>query len=268
MTKFLSYVILTLATLCSVTHAAQIKTPPVIPYSLLPHGWLLNIDGGAAWPYVHKDLYVRNGASIASGLGLDHFTGNSPTNGMIGAMAAYKWVWGCSWFPGISLGVRYQHFFSDSVQGYIDQFGLIMFRNYQYSFDISADLISLYSKLDIFYVDKFFFYIDGGVGAAFNHAGNFSETALPGVIPRISPAWGPHDQTNVAYTIGAGLDYLLTQQLTLNVGYDYQNLGRMHTGNGVGAWSGTVLGIGDYKANTIFGGLTYFFDRVVRGYEK
>lgn len=264
MTQFRLYVRLTFAVLCSVVHSTQAGTlGRVSPASLLPHDWFVTVEGGAAWPYIHKDLFVANGAPIASGLGYDHFTGNSPDNGMVSVQGGYQWIWGCAWFPGISLALRYQHFFTNSVQGYIDQYGLILFRNYQYSFDISADLISIYSKLDIFYVDKFFFFVDAGLGAASTRAGNFSEVPLTNVTPRVSPAWQNRNQTNFSYTVGAGMDFFLTPKITLTAGYDFQNLGRMHLGNGVGTWSGTELGIHNYKANVIYGGVTYFFDRVV-----
>lgn len=264
MNKFSTYLSLILASFCippSVTQAMA-RLDNNGNYGL-PNGWFINLEGGAAWPYMPNFLKVPNGAPIITGFGLDDLTTNSPTNGILQVTGGYKFLHDSWWFPGVAVGVRYQHFFSDNVNGQISQYSLPQFTNYLYSFNISADVVSVNAKIDLFNVDRFFPYFDVGIGAAFNNANNYNETPLFGVIPRISPAFVNNSQTNFAWNIGGGLDFLITPRLTISLGYDYQFLGAMQTGSGVGSWAGTNLNLGNYGANVITAGFTYFTDSVV-----
>lgn len=224
----------------------------------LPYGWFGNVDIGNAWPYITRDFEVPNLVPIAGGFSFDEYTTNSPANAVFAVMAGYKWLHDCWWFPGLAVGVRYQHYDEDSVEGHIKLSALSQFTNYSYSVDISADLVGIYAKLDLFYIDRFLPYLDAGIGAGFTHTNNYIEVAEANVVPRMSPAFTNHTQNNFAYNVGAGLDFLLTRQLIVSVGYDFQYLGPMRTGNGIGPWSGIFFSLDNYKANEVFAGLTYF----------
>src|SRR5579862_6511042 len=73
--------------------------------------------------------------SLATGTGWpnDYYAGNSISNEPFGFVeAGYQWTRPDNWFPGYSLGVRYLSAASTRISGYIDQYSLPQFRNYNY----------------------------------------------------------------------------------------------------------------------------------------
>jgi OOP family OmpA-OmpF porin len=101
-------------------------------------------------------------------------------------------------------------------------------------------------------------YIDGGVGFANNNVGTLTSNGAA----TLSGA----SQTNFAWGAGAGVNFPLTQQLSLDVAYKYLDLGSLKTGTtSTGGFlvgnSGAVTGAksGDLTVNTVTVGLRWTF---------
>jgi OOP family OmpA-OmpF porin len=78
-------------------------------------------------------------------------------------------------------------------------------------------------------------YLTGGVGVASNDLGN-TAYGFPGLGSGVVSQSGS-THTDFAWGAGAGIGYALTQNLTLDLGYKYMDLGQMRSGS-----TGTVLG--------------------------
>ena len=223
--------------------------------------WLASVNYGLQWLDMPSSMTVPNGSSFSPPYNVDTFSTNANgAQSMLALMLGYEWQRDQKWLPRYWLALRYQYLFSKAISGYITQYTLPQFQNYTYRWNVSANVFSLYSKFDIMQYQRFLPYVDIGLGFAINHASNYSETALPNVTPRISPAYASSSKTQFAYNVGAGLDFQLNAQWLLSLGYDFQAIGKLSSGAGQSTWSSTQLSLGSLKSNTLLLGATYLFD--------
>ncbi|MDI1352640.1 MAG: outer membrane beta-barrel protein [bacterium] len=245
------------AALCStvlVAHATNTNITSPNPASM---GWFVGMQSGAFWADLPSGLTVNNGAPYASPYNLDQYSLNDKTTATLSLLAGYKWNTLNQWLPGYAVALNYQHFFANNVNGSITQYSLPQFTNYNYSLDVNSDVFSLYSKFDLFHYARLIPFLDLGLGVAMNHANSYGEIALPGVTPRESPRYRNHTESNFAYRLGFGVDYVIKPNLLVSLSYAYQDLGSVHSGNGVTTWSRERLQLGHYKGNSVNFGLTY-----------
>ncbi|KTD22581.1 outer membrane protein [Legionella londiniensis] len=220
----------------------------------------LAADISMAWPEFSNDMTIDNGAPYPAPYNQDQYTVKSQKQAALGILGGLQWQRQNDWIPAYSLGLRYQHLFSRSYSGLIVQYSLPQFTNYHYSWDINSDALMLFSKVDIYRFGRFLPYVDIGLGASINHSRHFQESALPGITPRLSPYFGDKTKPNFAYMLGMGVDYELGSNLSIFLGYNYQNLGRVQSGRGISTWSGEYLDLGRYKANLITLGASCYLD--------
>lgn len=72
-------------------------------------------------------------------------------------------------------------------------------------------------------------YLSWAVGAAFNRASNYQETALIlGAVPTLP--FANHLQTSFAWGVGLGVDYTLNPHVRLGVGFQFADLGSVSLG--------------------------------------
>lgn len=259
LTKGLSVILAALYVASPMVNASSPATANVLNHAS-PSGWFIGAAGGALWANLPNMMTVNNGAPVPYNLDRYDVESNG-AHGLLALMGGYKWARQSQWLSGIALALRYQRLFAKSLDGFaITQYFLPQFRNYIYSWALSTDLITLYSKIDLFHYQRFTPFIDVGVGIAMNHARRFHEVALSGVTPRISPAFLNRTHNNLAYNIGLGVDYALASQLTVSLGYDYQYLGAVKSGNGRATWSAERLDLGNYKGSSVIVGITYYMD--------
>lgn len=224
--------------------------------------WFLAGDAGLLWSSSLNNVTVNNGSLFPPPQNLDIYTARTGSNdAMLALWGGYRWCQGeHPFFPALSLALRYEYVFSRTLNGNVIQYSLPEFNNYTYSLKANADVLSLYSKWDLFQFGKFSPYVDGGLGASFIHGYGYQESALPGVTPRISPAFASHSRTEFAYNFGVGLDVFWIPQIIMSIGYDFQFLGNLSSGVGQGPWSNAKLNIGRYGANTALISFTYLMD--------
>jgi len=214
---------------------------------------------GIQRPNTDSYFTVDNGSGYDYPYNLDHFSKTIHTTPNAAVEMGYRWLRHQQFIPAYSLSVRYEHTFVNDIGDQITQYSISDFTNYTYQWDVASDIFLLLGKVNLVEWHHLFPYFSGGIGLASNRTTNYNETALPDVTPRTSPGYMDTTVNQFAYHLGAGIDWQMSPQLILSLGYDYQDLGKIHSGDGVGSWSGTRLASGRYHTNTVMLGLNYLF---------
>ncbi|STX27678.1 Opacity protein and related surface antigens [Legionella beliardensis] len=223
-------------------------------------GWFITAGAGYIKPDINSAIYVANGLSAPSPYNIDKFTIEEKSKTAIIVATGYSWFKEQHWFPSWSLGLRYQHFFKEDIGKRITQYNIPEFENYHYNWEVSNEIISLFAKINLFQYSRFSPYVDGAIGAAWNHGMNYREIAFAHITPRISPAFGSQTTTRFAYSLGAGLDFPLSKQLVTSLSYEFQKLNDVYSNYGQSTWSQEKLKLKDYQVNALFLTLSYVFE--------
>ena len=219
-------------------------------------GWYVSADFGAQRNSLNN-MHVFNGSDFPSPENFDLFSVDNNYQYLLALSGGYRWERDCWWLPAYSLGMRYKHVFGRNVGEKIMQYSDPEFLNYSYHWRIYSDVLLASTKLNIVQYKRFLPYVTGGVGGAINKAKSYRETALPGITPRISPAFGNSNSTKLTYNVGAGVDFQVSPQVLMTLGYEYQNLGKVSSGSGLYTWAGQALNLGSYQSNAALLSVSY-----------
>lgn len=222
--------------------------------------WYLGVDVGQLKSTINSVTSVNNGSNFTTPYNHDIYTLNAHKPIVLAVEGGQYWQQDNRWFPTYYLGLRYQHLFSSNVKGSVTQYSLPSTLNYNYTWSVSTEVLSAYTKIDLVSLGPIMPYVNVGVGASLNRSGSYKESALSGVTPRISPNYAAGSQPSFTYDVGAGIDVALKPNLIFALGYDYQNLGALRSGSGQSTWSGERLNAGQLRVNTFLLGITYLFD--------
>jgi opacity protein-like surface antigen len=226
-----------------------------------PGNWYVSADIGATWSDVNGSMTLNNGSNFPSPSNVDRYSaGSGDARALLGVSAGYRWQRNEQILPAYSAAFRYQHLFTQPITGTVDQYSLPQFINYYYSWGMEADVMSLYSKIDLINYKNFMPYVDAGLGVSLNRSTTYHESAFANVTPRVSPMFASQTRAQFAYNIGAGLDVQIKPQVIVSLGYEYQSFGHLSSGSGQTTWSGTHLSLGNLATNTVLLGATYVFD--------
>ena len=221
--------------------------------------WFIAVGGGEQYAISSRNIFVNNGSNLPAPYNQDTYTTNTDNSAVFSLAAGKRWVNDSKWISASSLSLNWQHYFNIQPGHNILQYSDPEFLNYTYNWNFDSNLLLANAKLDLLRYQRFAPYITGGIGAAFNYAHGYNETALSGVTPRLSPGFQNHTTTQFAYQLGTGVDLQLNPKLILSVGYNYQNLGGVFSGSGVGSWSGQKLHAGSYGSNEVLATINYLF---------
>src|SRR5437762_7415712 len=104
----------------------------------------------------------------------------------------------------------------------------------------SADLLTMSGKFDLVECKHVMPYLSAGIGAVINSVYDYTETPTAHVTPRVSPGYTTNNTTHLALTLGAGIDYILTENYWITLGYEHVfQGGSVKSGPGLTTWSGT-----------------------------
>lgn len=223
--------------------------------------WYVGAEGGVNQPEFASQMFVNNGSGFAQPFNLDQYTTNERDQGLIGLSAGRRWQRSTPWFPAYSLGLRYNYLFPTNAGRQVIQYNLPQFTNYNYNWKLSSNVFLASGKLNIFQSGGFLPYVQAGAGFSANRSSIYHEYATGSVTPRISPAFTGNTKTEFAYSLGAGLDYLVRPRFILSAGYEYKNLGHFNSGRGLGDWAAESLSLGTYQTNGVTIGASYLLDR-------
>lgn len=223
--------------------------------------WYAGVEGGVQQPEITNPMYINNGSGFAFPFNTDAYSTDEKETGFVGVSVGRRWTQQRTWLPAYSLGLRYNYLFPMNAGRQVAQYNLPSFTNYNYNWKLSSNVFLASAKLNFFQSAGFLPYVQAGAGIAANRTGTYNETPLPGVTPRISPAFASKTKTEFAYNVGAGLDYIIRPRFILSAGYEYKNLGRFNSGNGLGDWTLQSLNLGTYQTNGLVLGASYLLDR-------
>lgn len=232
--------------------------------------WYVGMNAGIMQTHISKSsMTVPNGSNYPPPLNVDQYSVKRHRPTLIDIQAGHRWERSQQWLPAYALALRYQHVFTKNIQGTVTQYSLPDFVNYNYRWGVGADALSLYSKIDLVKYARFMPYVDLGLGLSIPRSKSYRETALPNVTPRFSPDYAPHRNSQFTYNLGAGLDFILTQNILLSAGYAYQSFGNLSSGLGQGLnWRTEKLNLGKLNTNMGLVGLTYLFDGSFREHHQ
>lgn len=218
------------------------------------NAWFVGAGGGIYWAKLQdSSTNVSNGAPQPPPFNQDLYTINNPSaNGVLQVSAGYRWKHNQLFIPYSSIYLQYRHYMSTNVTGNIYQYSLPEFLNYKYSFSYNADLFTLNGKLDLANFKKIMPYVSGGVGVIMNRLENYTENQTANVTPRISPAFNANTSSQFAATLGAGIDYTLTKNVWLTLGYEHVFQTNLPKASGSNTWAGSSLNLGSTRLDTVF----------------
>ena len=224
---------------------------------ITPSNWFVSGDLGLLIPTLgNSSTTVANASTTQNPL--DLYSINKPgVASTLALQGGYRWTRINPWFSNVTLGLRYQYLTSFKVSGNIEQYSSPDNTNYDYNLNVSAHVLSVIGKLDIYQFRHFAPYITLGLGQAFANVASYSESPLGGVIPRTSPGYQSKSLLNTTYSAGLGVDYKFDRKWSMSVGYEYANFGTLKTGNGTDAWSNQSLSLGAMSSSAILLGLRY-----------
>lgn len=222
--------------------------------------WLIGISGGAAFRDLSSSATVSNGTPISAPYNTDIFSINTSNHGGVaGLFGGYQWNRLSSYIPYYNLTLVYEHQFDSNITGNVQQYALPIFTNYNYTMNLTSDIIGVAGKVGLINYKFLIPYFSAGFGVAYNRVSSYSESFIAADgPPRVSPGYANNHNTNFAYTLGAGVNFICNEQASISLAYEYWNLGKINSGAGTGSWSGTSLNFGKLESNTVLATVTYF----------
>lgn len=217
---------------------------------------------------IGDSFYRKSGENmLGTGAGWpdDHYSGNGISDVPYGFLeVGYQWQRASHWLPAYNLGARIQMVSASTASGYIDQYSLPGFRNYNYSYDVALMNFMGILKADLYRWRKLMPYVAVGAGFSNFFTSNYTERATSGVTPRVSPGFADNTSANFAYQFGVGFDFEVKDNITLNFEANYANYGTVNTGKGANyaTLTGTNYDNESLKnkltATSVFLGMTYY----------
>lgn len=229
---------------------------PLFANSFLPsergNTWYIGAGGGMSWIHLSDNTSVPNGMPVSPPYNQDLFSIQTVKDANVQIVAGYRWQNDTTYFPYTNVFFQYRSYINNDISGSIEQFSLPQFTNYDYQMTYSADLLTLNGKFDVLEYKKIMPYFSAGAGVIINSLYDYTESPTANVTPRISPGYTTNNFSHLALTIGAGIDYILTENYWLTLGYEHVFQGSIQSGSGVSTWSGTSLHFGNAKMDTVF----------------
>jgi opacity protein-like surface antigen len=246
-------------------NAADLLPPPPMPEPPPPvaefSGWYLRGDVGVAANFSVPSLGISPdpvAAGQASGF-LDGNANNSFNNSTLSSSALFD----------VGVGYQVNNWFRADLTGEFRGGGELQSLETLNDFNLNGNqkqfadfyrantssaigLVNAYADLGTWYgVTPF---VGAGVGVAYNRLSGFTDTGFSSQNGAIFPTGGyaaDHSTTNFAWALMAGLDFNVTQNLKLELGYRYLNYGNF-TSSAINCLNGTGQGNGfNCTPNTI-----------------
>lgn len=152
----------------------------------------------------------------------------------------------------VQLGVSGYVVAQISPDGHVWRFGSPEFDTLVYSYHIHHTRVMAEGKFltTLIRYQALHPYISWGLGAAFNQAFNYQETALiPGAVPTLP--FANNTQTSLTWGAGAGVDYSINPHVRFGAGYQFSDLGLMSLGSTLAATTRQTLRLSHLYTNQL-----------------
>ena len=241
----------------------QIVAPMSTNHPPMPSSahWFVSAGSAEQFPLSSDNMRVNNNSGFPEPYNQDTYSLNHSNGAVVALSAGRRWERDYQWLPAYSVGIAWQHFFNSRMNGTVMQYSDPAFLNYDYSWNVQSDMLLASAKLNLVQYQKLSPYINGGIGGAFNQTSGYSETPLAGVTPRDTPGFTNNSSNQFAYQVGAGLDLQASKNVIFSLGYNYQNVGNLSSGPGVGTWANQSLGSGSFGSREVLAQVNYLFGK-------
>lgn len=204
-----------------------LMSPALFAFDGMTGDWEIGLGAGALFPNV-------DGAMISSGEGWPddaYHVNQEDTTALFTAFLGYQWADDdADWLSQLHLRLNYFYGLSSTISGRVQQFSLPEYENYDFDYDAQTQALLGTLKVNIYQYQQLSPFIVGGVGAAWNKFSDYSEDALTGITPRVSPDFSDHTHADFSFLVGAGLDYFCSEDFTLSLEYNYLDTGEIKSG--------------------------------------
>lgn len=225
-------------------------------YCPVKNTWFLSVGAGGASIGMPSLTSVDNGSGATPPMNLDTYTIGDASATLTQLELGYRWHQKKNFIPYTNLSLQYKHYMNANINGTIDQYTLPGFVNYNYQIRYGADMFVLNAKIDLIERRKIMPYVSGGLGVSLTHINDYTETPTSGVTARFSPDFQGNTIKRLVATVGAGLDYIVTDTIWLTLGYEHTFQSSLKSGAGTGSWSPAMLNLGNPSMDTFFLSLT------------
>lgn len=224
---------------------------------ILPTKGVWYMDLAAGWVFNYQaDKYTVSQQSFFPDV---YFSNNNQNSAVAALSGGYSWHRDDVWLPILSLGLEYSYYFPIKSTGFIQKFFSPNLTDYTYEFKTHFQQLNVLAKANIYrYSNGLSPYLLGGIGNSWNTLDSYTETALPGITPRIPPGFSGGTTSNFVYILGFGLDYDINKNFQIGLGYRYDGLGKAHSGNGNSTFTNIDLK-GRSSLNALLLNLRYYF---------
>jgi len=211
---------------------------------------IVTLTGGVAWTSAGQNVYLYRGTS--SWTDYYHYTKN---NDVLGSGEIYFGLQRLI-TPGLigQLGLGIAGVTDATVSGYVDTPLFTDISSYQYK--VNHVRAELKGKLICDSFKSFQPYLSGSFGAAFNNTHNF----IPEVINPLFPSTWFYSNTTLgfAYTLGLGVQTMVSTHWQIGAGYEFADLGRSFlSGDGEAFTTGPSLS--HLYTNEVLMSVSYLF---------
>ena len=214
---------------CSVASAGEMG-PIVSSQGLHP---VVSLHSGYA------SINAGNSTQRFIGTDSDVFTytnsGNAKNTGFIGIFLGAEHVLPWISRPGFFMqaGVEYNYFGNIGVKG-INTVGIEpqTSTTYNYNYNVQNQQVLGTIKLFATTHERFHPYGEVGLGAAFNHTGQYNTATTETGSINLTPGFNNQGQTHFSYNLGLGVDTQVNTKIRVGLGYRYSNFGSSSLGNG------------------------------------
>jgi opacity protein-like surface antigen len=131
-----------------------------------------------------------------------------------------------------------------------------IFNNYVYGYHIQHSHVGLKAKVfkDIGY--SVMPWVSGSVGVGFNRANSFyNRPIIEEAVAQNN--FGSHTQTSFTYTVGAGIQRVLTDNWQAGLGYEFADWGQSHLNRAIAQTQGQGLSLHHLYTNGLMFNMTY-----------
>ena len=214
---------------CSIATAGDMG--PIIPSQGLHP--IVSLQGGYA------SINANGGTKRYTGTDSDVFTynnsGSGQNTGFIGVFLGTERSLPLISRPGFFMqtGVEYNYIGKVSVNG-INTVGVEpqTSTTYRYNYNFQTQQVLGTLRLFATAYERFHPYGEVGLGAAFNHAGQYNATTTETGSINLTPGFSNQSNTQFSYSLGLGVDTQVNTKIRVGLGYRYSNFGSPSLGNG------------------------------------
>jgi len=154
------------------------------------------------------------------------------------------------------LGLAFMATSHATLPGYIYDDGLSQFNNYSYKYKLQHDHVAVKGRL-LWNTQKYLMpWVAASLGVGWNQAYSFTNTPLISQAVMM-PNFTTKTTTAFTYTLGAGVQHALQNNLQVGVGYEFADWGKNQLGLAPSQTLGSGLNLTNFYVNGLMFNITY-----------